>query len=66
MNEHTATEIAFKNGYKKGFEDASKALDLVEVTRCESCRLYDGTYCSRQKSVTTDKDYCSCAERKRI
>ena len=64
MDEHTATEIAYKNGYNKGFEDASKALDLVKVVWCRDCRLYDGTYCSRQKSVTTDKDYCSYAERK--
>ncbi len=64
MKEHDATEIAFKNGYKKGVEDTTKALDLVKVIRCRDCRLYDGTYCSRQKIVTTDKDYCSYAERK--
>lgn len=64
MKEHDATEIAFKNGYNKGFEDASKALDLVKVVRCKDCRLYDGVYCEWLKYVSTDKDYCSYAERK--
>ena len=27
MNEHDATEIAFRNGYKQGIEDLSKKLE---------------------------------------
>ena len=29
MNEHTATELAFKNGYKKGVEDLAYRLKCI-------------------------------------
>ena len=49
MNEHTATELAFKNGYKKGVEELAYRLkdiprisvykweidQIVEELRCE-------------------------------
>ena len=64
MNEHDATEIAFKNGYKKGVEDTTRALDLVKVVRCRDCRLYDGLYCNQWRIVSLDNGYCHYGERR--
>ena len=38
MNVLDATEIAYKNGYKKGKEDAVRDSDVVEVVRCKDCK----------------------------
>ena len=34
MDNHTATELAYKNGYEQGLKDALK------VVRCENCKHY--------------------------
>lgn len=34
MDEHTATEQAYKNGYEKGYADAKE-----ELVRCKDCNL---------------------------
>ena len=33
MDEHTATELAYKNGYDKGYADAK-----AELVRCKDCK----------------------------
>lgn len=36
MDIHTATEVAFKNGYEKGYAEGKAAANSVNV-RCEKC-----------------------------
>lgn len=65
MDKYTATELAFKNGYEKGYE-AAKA----EIVRCGLCRNYntagccDGFgWCEELNTGMMDDSYCSHAER---
>lgn len=56
MNEHTATEISYKNGYEKGKADAIR--EFGEVVRCRDCKHHpeNGGECDR--SIThTSRDY---------
>lgn len=78
MNVLDATEIAYKNGYKKGKEDAVKDFDLVEVVRCKDCKHCKEhptsdkiKMCTNEQQWVTDcyplvhdTDYCSYGERK--
>lgn len=40
MNEHTATEIAFKNGYRKGKIDAIKKMQTLIKEECVTGGIY--------------------------
>lgn len=40
MNEHDATEAAFKNGYKKGTEDAVNRMQSEIESRCIEKGIY--------------------------
>lgn len=58
MDEHTATELAYKNGYDKGYADAKG-----ELVRCKDCKWW------KQKGLCPMPDYngesyCSYGERK--
>lgn len=55
MYNHDATEIAYNNGYKKGFEDGKKSVNLVIHSLCLSKDL-----------MTADIDYELNGERKSI
>ena len=64
MDKYTATELAFKNGYEKGYE-AAKA----EIVHCKDCkhyanygRVYD---CIKYgcMSVPNEDDFCSHGEK---
>ena len=65
MKTYEATEVAYKNGYKKGYEDGKAA--AVEVVRCCSCEKHnhDGAtgYCNRWEKWTKMSDFCSYGER---
>lgn len=67
-----ATEIAYKNGYKKGKADAMRDSDLVEVTRCKDCLFYKYGDCwniqwesyEGDMPGVKENDFCSYGERK--
>ena len=64
MDEHTATELAYKNGYEKGYADAK-----AEVVRCKDCKHLEisGCYgeCKRgYMGIVKPWDYCSYGERR--
>lgn len=40
MNEHDATEIAFKNGYKQGMVDAVRKMQKAIKERCLKGGIY--------------------------
>lgn len=40
MNEHEATERAYKNGYKKGVEDAVRKMQSEIKERCIKAGIY--------------------------
>ena len=40
MNEHDATEIAFKNGYKKGVTDTASKMQSEIESRCIENGIY--------------------------
>lgn len=61
MDKYTATEMAFKHGYEKGYE-AAKA----ELIRCDECKNYntDGCcdgfgWCEFLNVGVMDNDFCS-------
>ena len=76
MNEYTATETAFKNGYEKGKADALKDSDMVKVVRCKDCRYYaesdfngeilHGCEANGGLLDCTPNSFCSYGERKEI
>lgn len=75
MDKYTATELAFKNGYEKGYEAGKR--DSVEVIRCKECKHWLHTEdgfgdCTNRRfhldghadpTMNLD-DFCSCGERK--
>ena len=69
MNVLDATEIAYKNGYEKGKEDAVRDSDVVEVVRCKDCKYWQHEedvdfVCTRHYGYRTSMDFCSYGERK--
>lgn len=73
MNVLDATEIAYKNGYKKGKDDAMRDSDFVEVVRCKDCGywqrnagLFDSPngQCFYHDICTNGTNFCSYGERK--
>ena len=69
MDEHTATELAYKNGYEKGYADAK-----AELVRCKDCKhimhsaIYKKLFCTniyglRDICISKD-DFCSYGERR--
>lgn len=66
MDKYTATELAFKNGYEKGYE-AAKA-EIVHCKECEHmgitpdsfrwCYVWDGI------NVMGDEGYCNYGEKR--
>ena len=68
MDEHTATELAYKNGYDKGYADAK-----AELVRCEDCvhcfvRYSENeAYCGHPDGLNDclrPDDFCSYGERR--
>ena len=64
MDKYTATELAFKNGYEKGYE-AAKA----EIVHCKDCRYLQsdshGLWCFNDyENNLQPEDFCSHGEKK--
>ena len=69
MDNYTATEQAYKNGYEQGKKDA-----MAEIVRCEDCKYwksYGGSmkYYGECEGTSKDElwgedDFCSHGERK--
>lgn len=71
MKTHDATEVAYKNGYKAGYEAAKK--ELVHCSECEHLRtetflrtdtILEGVnYCGINKYVVNNDSYCYWGKR---
>ena len=68
MDEHTATEQSYKNGYQKGYDDAK-----AELVYCKECRSWSphwlcgdnkGRCVANKPSVTDGNHFCSYGRRK--
>ena len=72
MDNHTATEQAYKNGYLKGYDKGLEdALD-VTIVRCKDCKFFIEPTCSdglceldgNAKIIWRNEDFCSYGERR--
>ena len=54
MDKYTATELAFKNGYEKGYEAA-----MAEIVHCKECKHYCSFYneCDEPHNFYTEEGY---------
>ena len=65
MKIYDATEQSYKNGYKKGYDDAK-----AEIVRCKDCKRwkYDtrrmAGLCERHINYTAPYEFCSYGERR--
>ena len=74
VDKYTATEMAFKHGYEKGYDKAKS-----EITHCKDCKYYRegeifegikfcfrllGSDCKPVGYNFSDDDFCSRGERK--
>lgn len=77
MTEYEKTEMAYKNGYAKGYEDGKR--DAGEPLRCKDCawcnKVGDWNYCENPDApwisvpefddvTVADDDFCSYGERR--
>lgn len=65
MNVYDATEVAYKNGYTQGKQDA-----LENIVPCPKCISHNSescppgrVWCSVMKRYMKETDFCSCGER---
>lgn len=66
MDEHDATETAYKNGYEQGIKDAQKAILICKVcanSDSVSCPT-DRVWCKTMSRYMKETGYCSLGKRK--
>ena len=68
MDKHTATEVAFKHGFEKGYE-AGKKDAMAELVRCKDCKHLEITGCYGEcnrgyMGIVKPWDFCSYGERR--
>lgn len=65
MDKYTATELAYKNGYEKGYAEAK-----AEIVYCKDCRSYNTKgcgkgfgWCEAWEQGRMDNHFCSSGKR---